>query len=588
MRPITSVHESVTADRVLRQLRERHSHQALVVDEFGGTAGILTLEDVLTELIGDVGDEFKASEPAPETLADGRIRLPGDMTVEDAAALLGGEWESDATTVGGLVTEGLGHLPSAHEHVTIGNYEFEVERVVESRRRGRCRAAPGPGHDRGARMIEVVVVFVVVLLLVIVNGLFVASEFAIVGAPRAAVEARADKGDRAARRVQKILEDPRARDRFIATAQIGISVASLALGMFGEHRLAEWLEVWLTGWSANPWITSHVIASVIAVAVLTYLHIVIGEMVPKALALQHATATALWVAPVIIAIQRGIAPLVHGLNSLGNAILSTFGVRRQEVSAERYHTTEELQFIIEESQEGGLLRGESGEILRELFEFGDLFAGEVMVPRVLAVGIPVGAEPDEVRAIVGARPHTRYPVYSGGLDNIIGSIHIKEVLRHLVSNRPVTARDARPVPYVPGPAGLDQVLTAMRRYRSQMAVVMDQHGGTAGLVTMEDLVEEVVGEIEEGRRPVPIVRRDDGGCASAARSGSTRSGEALDRELEHARVTTVSGLVLLLLGRPAQVGDVVVYKDVRFEVMTVAGRGVLDADVTDLAPPPPE
>ena len=123
------------------------------------------------------------------------------------------------------------------------------------------------------------------------------------------------------------------------------------------------------------------------------------------------------------------------------------------------------------------------------------------MPRVLSVGIPVGAEPDEVRAIVGTHPHTRYPVYSGDLDNIIGSIHIKEVLRHLVSNRPVTARDARPVPYVPGPAPLDEVLAAMRRFRAQMAVVMDQHGGTAGLVTMEDLFEEVVGEIEEGRRP---------------------------------------------------------------------------------------
>jgi CBS domain containing-hemolysin-like protein len=131
MRPITSVHESVSADRILRQLRERRSHQALVVDEFGGTAGLLTLEDVLTELIGDVGDEFKEGEPVPETLADGRIRLPGDMTVQDAAALLGGEWETDATTVGGLVTEALGHLPSPGERVTIGDYEFEIERVVD-------------------------------------------------------------------------------------------------------------------------------------------------------------------------------------------------------------------------------------------------------------------------------------------------------------------------------------------------------------------------------------------------------------------------------------------------------------------------
>ncbi len=131
MRPITSVHESVTADRILRQLRERRSHQALVVDEFGGTSGILTLEDVLSELIGDVGDEFKAGERVPETLPDGRTRLPGDMSVQDAATLLAGEWETDATTVGGFVTEALGHLPAPGERVTIGDYEFEIERVVD-------------------------------------------------------------------------------------------------------------------------------------------------------------------------------------------------------------------------------------------------------------------------------------------------------------------------------------------------------------------------------------------------------------------------------------------------------------------------
>ena len=131
MRPITSVHESVTADRVLRQLRERRSHQALVVDEFGGTSGILTLEDVLSELLGDVGDEFKAGEPVPETLPDGRIRLPGELSVQDAAVLLEAEWDTDASTVGGLVTEALGHLPTTGERVTIGEHEFEIERVVE-------------------------------------------------------------------------------------------------------------------------------------------------------------------------------------------------------------------------------------------------------------------------------------------------------------------------------------------------------------------------------------------------------------------------------------------------------------------------
>jgi putative hemolysin len=131
MRPIVSVHESVTADRVLRHLQERRSHQALVVDEFGGTAGLITLEDVLSELVGDVGDEFKAADPVAETLEDGRVRLPGEMAVDDAAAVLHTAWETEATTVGGLVTSALGHLPAANETVTIGDYEFEIEGVVE-------------------------------------------------------------------------------------------------------------------------------------------------------------------------------------------------------------------------------------------------------------------------------------------------------------------------------------------------------------------------------------------------------------------------------------------------------------------------
>lgn len=131
LRPIASVHETVTADRVLRELRERHSHQALVVDEFGGTAGLLALEDVLSELLGEVGDEFKSGDPVAEALPDGRIRVPGAMAVDDAAVLLNSEWDTDATTVGGLVTAALGHLPVSGERATVGDYEFEVERVTD-------------------------------------------------------------------------------------------------------------------------------------------------------------------------------------------------------------------------------------------------------------------------------------------------------------------------------------------------------------------------------------------------------------------------------------------------------------------------
>lgn len=424
---------------------------------------------------------------------------------------------------------------------------------------------------------EILSVLGIILLMVIANGLFVAAEFAIVGAPRASIDHQAAQGSRLAQRVARILADPKRQDRYIATTQVGISVASLGLGMYGEHVLAQWIAARLEPLETSRWIAAHVAASVIAVAFLTYLHIVLGEMVPKALALQRAERTVLYVSPAIQALETALLPLVVALNEIGNGLLRLMGVRRQERGADRYHTTEELQYIIEESHEGGQLRGEAGRILRDLFEFGDLTAGEVMVPRVQLVGIAVGTAPDELRAIVRAHAHTRYPVYLGDLDNIIGSLHIKQVLRHLVANQPVTARDARPLPYVPGPALLDEVLAAMRRHRAQMAVVMDQHGGTAGLITMEDLFEEVVGDIEEGQARSAIVREARGRLRVRGTVRLPEAAEALGCSLEHPKVTTVSGLVLLLVGRPAAVGDTVTWNDVRIEVTAVAGRGVGEA-----------
>jgi CBS domain containing-hemolysin-like protein len=425
----------------------------------------------------------------------------------------------------------------------------------------------------------------IILLLVIANGLFVAAEFAIVGAPRASIEHQAGEGSLLAQRVMRILESPKRQDRYIATTQVGISVASLGLGMYGEHVLAEWIAVWLEPLEESRWIAAHAVASVIAVSFLTYLHIVVGEMVPKALALQRAARTVLYVSPLILAIQTALLPVVVGLNAIGNGLLRLIGVRRHEVKAERYHTTEELQYIIEESQEGGMLRGESGRILRELFEFGDLTAGEVMVPRVMLAAIEVGTGPDDLSRIVQANPHTRYPIFAGDLDNLIGSLHIKEALRHLVADKPVLARDARPLPYVPGPMLLDEVLTAMRRYRAQMAVVMDQHGGTAGLVTMEDLFEEVVGDIEEGHGRRSIVREAPGRLKVRGTVRLEEAAQALGCSLEHPKVTSISGLVLVLLGRPAVKGDSVTWNNVRIDVTATAGRGVADANVTRLLAP---
>ena len=427
---------------------------------------------------------------------------------------------------------------------------------------------------------DALVTFTIIVLLVLANAVFVAAEFAIVGAPRATIEHRASQGSRLAQRVFRILDNPRLQDRYIATTQVGISVASLGLGMYGEHVLADWIAVWLEPLSMPRWIAAHALASGIAIALLTYLHIVVGEMVPKALALQSAQTTVLFVSPFINALEVPIRPLVLGLNGAGNVLLRMIGIRRQEVEAERLHTSEELQYIIRESQEGGLLRGEAGQILRELFEFGDLTARQVMVPRVRLVGIPAGTTVDQLRQIVRDAPFTRYPVFIGDLDNIIGSLHIKAILRHLIAEQPIRAQDARPLPHVPMTLQLDEVLAAMRRYRTQMAVVMDEHGGSAGLITIEDLFEEVVGEIEEGRGRTPIVRERSGRLLVRGTVRLKDAGDALGCSVDHPDVQSVSGLVLALLGRPAVVGDVVTWKGARIEVTAVSGRGVAEASVT--------
>ena len=425
----------------------------------------------------------------------------------------------------------------------------------------------------------------VIVVLLLANALFVAAEFAIVGVPRTSVERLASHGNALARRVLRILEHAKRRDRYLATTQIGVSLASLGLGMYGEHVIAEWIGNWLEPMTIARFIAAHTVGSIVAVAILTYAHLVVGEMVPKALALQSAERTAMWVSPLIETIEKAILPLVVSLDALRAMVVRAIGIEGEVAEEERYHSTEELQLIIEESKEEGLLRGESGRILSELFEFGDLTAGQVMVPRVRLVSIGVGTTADRLREIVRMRPHTRFPVHTGDPDDVLGSVHIKDLLRHIVSNQPITPADARPVPYIPNTMPLDEVLGAMRRTRAQMAVVMDEHGGTAGIVTIEDLFEEVVGDIDEGRGRTPIWREPTGRLLVRGTVRLKDAGDAIGRSLEHPDVQTISGLVLSLLGRPAVVGDVVTWNNVRIEVAAVAGRGVVDAALTYRTPP---
>jgi CBS domain containing-hemolysin-like protein len=351
--------------------------------------------------------------------------------------------------------------------------------------------------------------------------------------------------------------------------------------MYGEHVLADWIlhAIGRSTWA--EWLAAHGFSSVVAVSILTYFHIVLGEMLPKSLALQSAERIALWLTPPMLWIQTILYPLVVALNGIGNAILEPFGIRHEENAVDQYYTPEELQLIVEESEEQGALRSESGQVLQELFEFGELTAGEVMVPRVRITGIPVGAGPEELREILRRTPHTRYPLFEGDLDHILGTYHIKDLLRLLLNERNVTRAGARQAPVVPETALLDTVLATMRRERAQFAVVIDEHGGTSGIVTLEDLFEEVVGEIDDSpdRRSGP--RRDaEGRLRVPGTMRLDELGQLFDLDLAHEEVDSVSGLILTLLGRPPKAGDVVRYDRLELDVTAVKGHGVEEAAVT--------
>jgi CBS domain containing-hemolysin-like protein len=415
--------------------------------------------------------------------------------------------------------------------------------------------------------------------LIFLNGLFVAAEFAIVGAPAMAIERRARGGERLANLVARVLRFPRSQDRYVATAQLGITFASLGLGMYGEHVVAGWLTGVLEALGAARYVAAHVLGSVLAIVGLNYLHIVLGEMVPKSLALMHAERASLLITPAMLVVRALLFPLVVALNSLGNALLGLLGVDRLERSQEHYHTAEELELVIEESLRGGLMRSESARVVSELLEFGDLSAVEVMVPRVDVMGVESGAGTEELAALLREAPHTRYPVYEGDLDHVVGVLHVKDILRLLGEKRPVRPSDVRPVPFVPETARTDAILNAMSEKRAQLAVVLDEFGGTAGVVTTADLFEEIVGDVEEGSAEADIRPQPDGSLLVFGTVRLDELGDWLGLVLEYGEVDTVGGLVLSLLNRPAEPGERLDFSGLELEVTAVDGHRVAECRV---------
>ncbi len=428
---------------------------------------------------------------------------------------------------------------------------------------------------------------IIILLLILLNGLFVAAEFALLGAPRTALEQMAANGNLVARRIAQVLKTPKLQDRYIATAQLGVTFASLGLGMYGEVTLAEWIQAWLGQFEAEwvGWLIAHGAATLASLTLLTYLHIVLGEMVPKALSLQYAARLCLLITMPMYVVQFCLYPLVVGMNMLGNFLLKLMGVDRNE-SKSYYHSAEELQYIIEESHEKGALPEESGRIMDGLFDLDELYVHQVMTPRVRMDAIPEGASAEQIRDIVGRTHRTRYPVYRGNFDRIIGMVHARDLFCLMAGGGSLTADCIHAIPKVPHTVKFDNVVDIMRKDNARMAVIMDEQGGTAGLLTLTDVFTEVMGWDRGRIRMINDLSADEVGYACDV-SGLARIedlAEAFAIEVKNEEVDTVGGLILDLLQAPAKEGDAVSALGLDFKVTQAANGGVTRCTVTRAVP----
>jgi CBS domain containing-hemolysin-like protein len=398
----------------------------------------------------------------------------------------------------------------------------------------------------------------VLAALVLANGFFVAAEFSLVSVRRTRIEELIAQGNATARSVQQAIHDP---DRFIAATQLGITIASLGLGWLGEPAIAHLIEP-LFGFLPPGWgdEASHVTAAgAIAFSAITFLHVVIGELMPKSIALQRPEQTALVVARPTLLTEQLFRPLIWALNGTGNTLLRLIGFDAAS-GHQLVHSVDELKLLVDASQQSGVLEAGEKEMLHAVFDFGDMLARQVMVPRTEMVCIEADTPIEEAIEIAAAHPLTKFPVYENDLDHVIGILHTKDLVRvvHRPSAPAKTARQVtRETLYVPETIHVNKLLARFRARKQHIAILLDEYGGTAGLVTLEDLVEEIVGEIADqfDLTEPDIVRRADGSYSINGLTPIEVVNETLGLKLSEPHYETIAGYILGQLGRMAQMGD---------------------------------
>jgi putative hemolysin len=433
--------------------------------------------------------------------------------------------------------------------------------------------------------------FLLILLLIALNAFFVSVEFAAVASRRARIELLAEEGNTAAHIVKSWIENPSTRDRLIAASQLGITIVSLTLGAAGENVFKALLTPWFNqiALPANLQRLASVLAALpllLSLIIITSLTVVFGEQVPKVATLHQPERVALLAAQPMRVFTTVFKWFIDVLDWATRMVLRLFGLQLVGEHSLIY-TVDELKLMISDSEEGGVLEPPEREMLESVFDFGELLVRQVMVPRTSIVAIEADMLLDEIITTVTQHSYTKLPVYEADLDQIIGILHVKDVLR--VMEQPecqkTTAREmARETLYIPETLPVNELLHQFRHNRQHIAIVLDEFGGTAGLVTLEDLLEEIVGEVSDqfDESTPEIQNQPDGSVLIDGLTLMEAVNQQLELNLSDPHYDTIAGYFLGKLGRIPKIGDEVESGGVRLKVESMDGLRIAQLSLVRL------
>lgn len=409
-------------------------------------------------------------------------------------------------------------------------------------------------------MITLITMLIVITLMIAINALYVAGEFAAVSARRARITQLAEEGHRFARLLLPILENPRALDRYIAASQVGITLSSIVLGIYGQQQIAPRIAPLV---ERLPIIDSELaaagVAATLVLITLTALQVILGELVPKSLAIQYPERVALaTVLPMRWSSDVILRPFISLLNGSGVLILRLLGV--QHSGHGHVHSPEEIQLLIQQSHAGGLLDEEERDMLDKAFRVGDLTAADIVVPRTKMIAASRQMPLADLLHLAAQEDYTRIPIYEGDVDHIVGIVHLKDLFRLYRQGATDISPILRKVAFVPETMSMNDLWQTLNTQQTYVAIVVDEFGGTAGMVTREDIIEEVLGDVRDefdDDEPKAITRVGERQYLVLGDTAIAHVNDALKVSLPSDNAHSLGGLILDRLGRIPQIGDTV-------------------------------